>query len=91
MGQIEVYEWLKRQRESGQHRFFSIGEIEAGLKENGASCGRNTRSNLLSLRMYGYVETSMTSRLSDWRMLFRIKKKYTATKKRKGRKRPRGR
>ena len=78
MGQIEVYEWLKKQALTGNTGFFCVNEVMSGLKDDGMSASRvhNVRGSLLKLECHGYLESKMSNKLSNWRRLFRLKIKY---------------
>jgi len=78
MGQIEVFEFLKTQRLSGNEDYFSIEEIKKGIPiDNGSSNSyRNVRSSLIRLERHGYLETKMTGNWRAWHRLFRLKEKY---------------
>lgn len=78
MGQIEVYEYLKQQRLSGNHDFFSVIDVVKALKEQGKTNGmlESVRGSLMMLRRYGYLENKMSGDIRDWKMLFRLKEEY---------------
>ena len=75
MGQIEVYNYLKNKRLSGDVSYFSVAEIEKGLREKGYGNGtvQTVRGSLVKLEYWGYVETVMTGKFRNWKRLFRIK------------------
>jgi hypothetical protein len=77
MGQIEVYNYLKKVRLCGNSEYLTIREIEKGLKEEGYTNGviSSVRGSLIKLEYWGYVETMMTGDTRNWRRLFRIKEK----------------
>jgi hypothetical protein len=77
MGQIEVYNYLKKMRLTGDHKYFSVREVEKGLKQQGYSNGvlDTVRGSLIKLEYWGYVETIMTGEIRNWKRLFRIKEK----------------
>lgn len=76
MGQIEVYEFLKRQRELGEERFWSCREVEDACRQNGFSSGMlvSVRGDLVRLEVSGYLD-AMIQKLG-WRRTWRIKAKY---------------
>lgn len=80
MGQIEVYEWLKNQRRSGNQDYFSIEDIRKGLKEkkqNGCSNRyNNIRVAVIQLEAHNYLEVKLTGKSRAWFRLFRLKKEY---------------
>lgn len=77
MGQIEVYEWLKKKREFGDD-WFSVADIEAGLQEQGYTNGviYGVRGDVIKLEWSGYLEATKLGKLSSWKRVFRIKAKY---------------
>lgn len=79
MGQIEVYEYLKRMRSSGEEKYFSISEVEKGLRDQGETNGtiQTVRGSLLRLELAGYLETKMKGTYKTWQRGFRIREKYT--------------
>ncbi len=78
MGQIDVYDFLKQQRLSGNHRFWIIKEVEAALKGRGCSsgCVEGVGGDLLRLEWSGYLESKMFGGIREWRRCFRLKAKY---------------
>lgn len=81
MGQIEVYEWLKRQMKTGDLRYFTAKEIEKGLNDEGLVESKgyvngNVKILLIKLEAYGYLDTKRRGKLSDYNRTFRIKEKY---------------
>ena len=72
MGQVEIYEWLKDRRLSGDERFFSHKEIKAGMDELGQSTLR-LRACLIQLESFGYVDTECSGKRNNWFRRFRIK------------------
>ena len=80
MGQMEVYEWLKNQRESGKEQYFTTKEVEKGLTQAGFSNGtiKNLRVDLIKLTVSGYLEMIDLDKsgLNNYNRVFRIKKVY---------------
>ena len=78
MGQIEVYEFLKTELATGNKDFFSVAEVERALKIRGFTNGvlHTVRGSLVRLEYYGYLETKMNGKKSDWKRLFRLKEQY---------------
>lgn len=78
MGQREVYDWLKCQREFGNHSYFSIREIANGLKKNNMEGDvlKKVRSDIPPLLRAGFLEHRINGKVWDWYRLYRIKKKY---------------
>ena len=81
MGQIEVYEWLKKQRMTGDDRYWRPKEIERGMHDAGYDqCRRSSlMRNCNMLYQYGYLEIKMTGKFSDWQRMFRVKSQYLKT------------
>lgn len=81
MGQIEVYEFLKEKR-GYSDAWFSVADIEEGLKEKGYSNGTigAVRGDVLRLEWSGYLEAKKKGKLSDWKRVFRLKAKYIKKK-----------
>lgn len=78
MGQIEVFEYLKNKRLYGSTKFYSVAEIQRGLKEQGCSNGllHGVRGDVISLEWSGYLESEVKGSWREWRRCFRLKKKY---------------
>jgi hypothetical protein len=75
LGQIEVYEWLKMQRQSGNDAFFCVRDIERGLRECGCFHDYKTKvwAAVANLEAYGYLEVQKAGSRSDFRRVFRLK------------------
>ena len=70
-----MYEWLKRQRLTGDDSYFTITEIQRGLKSSGLfpeHC-RRVCAAVIQLEAFGYLDVM---RLENWRRMVRLKKKY---------------
>lgn len=80
MGQIEVYEFMKKARRSGDNAFYSCRAVESALKQDGATCGvlKGVRGDLLRLELSGYLEASINEK--PWIRCWRIKIKYAKGK-----------
>ena len=80
MGQIEVYELLKKERLTGNDVYFAPADVKKLLKENGYTngCLEGVWKDLLKLSDSGYLEFKMSGKFSDWKRLYRIKDKYVA-------------
>jgi len=81
MGQIEIYEWLKKQFRTGDVRYFTAKEIEKGLNDDGLTEAKgfsngNVKILLIKLEAYGYLDTKRKGKLSDYNRTFRVKEKY---------------
>lgn len=82
MGQVEVFEWLRDQRECGDDDFFYPKEIEKGLRSKGLSngalehirgdCFRLWQSGNGCLEMKDFDLKGQT----NWMKAFRVKKQY---------------
>ena len=81
MGQIEVYEWLKKQRKQGLDKFFTIEEVHKGLLEEDVSDKKSSvRFSLLRLEKYDYLEVKFPNEFRNWHIKFRLKEEYTKKK-----------
>ena len=78
MGQIEIYSFLKTQRETGSENYYSAKEIYKGLKVAGISrTHRNCiYTSLIQLERFEYVEVKMRGNLRSFHRTYRLKKKY---------------
>jgi len=78
VGQSEVFNYLRQQRLSGNHKFFSAIEVHNVLRlvEGNPQVRYNTNRLLNQLANYGFLEIKMTGKVYDWRRLFRIKEEY---------------
>lgn len=80
MGQFEVYEWLKNQREIGNESFFTPKEISEGVY--GASESGKVRlpvwNDVVSLAVHGYLEFESKDKtgFNNFYKAYRIKKEY---------------
>lgn len=83
MGQAEVYEFLKKERELGNEQFFSVREIRDKLKEQGLTNGQLEKLNmdLAHLNIHDYLDMKIGGKLSDWNRMFRLKIRYLNTTK----------
>lgn len=75
MGQLEVFEVLRRERCLGNDKYFGVQDIEKLLSnsEYKAASLYTVRGSLLKLDVHGYLDSR---RLSDWRKEWRVKRKY---------------
>jgi len=82
VGQIEVFNWLKKQRLTGSDKYFTLEEIEKGLKESGCSNGmlRALRGDILKLELYDYLDVKLEGKFLTWNRKYRLKDKYLLTK-----------
>jgi hypothetical protein len=83
LGQIEVFELLKRERQTGSEKFYSVSEVEKLMKQNGYTngCIKTVRSSLLLLYEFEYLDSVTSGKWSDWKRSFRVKDKYLEEKK----------
>jgi len=80
VGQIEIYEFLKRMRQTGDDRFFTYEQIFKGAKDMDTTENRiGCRRQVNQLCNYGYLELKMTGKIMDWQRTFRLKKRYLNT------------
>lgn len=76
MGQIEVYEYLKRQGLSGNHLWVNSRMIADAL-----GCRVDVaRGDLVRLALAGYMDTKPANSFGDWIGWFRLKAKYIKPK-----------
>jgi len=71
MGQIEIYDYLKAQRSSGNEEYFTARQIQKELNHNCRVYGA-----LIQLETYGYLEVKRTGKIHDWSRAYRLKKKF---------------
>lgn len=67
MNQPELYKWFCQRRQSGDHSYYSLKDIEKLLKENYLSL------KIRTLYAWGYLEVEDSTR---WKVRYRIKKFY---------------
>jgi len=78
MGQVEVYNFLKDRRKAGDDSFVSIPNMLKEIKtyKLNNQNPRGLRSAVVTLEAYGYLDVMKQGKLSDFRRVFRLKKKY---------------
>lgn len=78
MGQIEVYEFLKTERRSGNNDFFCVREVLQMMTERGQKNGGYdvVRRSLMRLSLSGYLDVKMSGKVTDWKRLYRLRNKY---------------
>jgi len=78
MAQIEIYNYLLKERLTGCEDYFSVNDIFKALKDEHEHINHlNTvRVGVIQLERFEYVEVKMQGTLRDWHRTFRIKKKY---------------
>jgi hypothetical protein len=78
LGQIEVYQFLKDRRAAGDNSFISVAGISNEIKTHQLNNinPRGVRSAVCTLEAYGYLDVKKPGKRSDFRRLFRLKKKY---------------
>jgi hypothetical protein len=77
MGQLEVYNLLKKLGKTGEHKFFKVSEIKRRLKKEGHCNGAIDRCHekVLQLWAKGYLHFKGKSIL-DRNKKFKLKAKY---------------
>ena len=74
MGQVEVYEMLRRRYESGDKGYHSLKEVRKYLKDEGLEYGIATvRACLLRLEGWGFIESRTGGSITNWLRKFRYK------------------
>lgn len=78
MAQIEIYDFLKKQRITKNNDFFSASEIYKLLSEASPEiCGQvSIYGGLIQLEAYGYLDVKRQGKLRDWHRAYRLKLKY---------------
>ena len=77
MGQQEVFDWLKLQREKGDESFFTAKQIYLGINEQGSEVSKDSVNKaILKLRLGGFLEYIRRIGWTDYKMRFRLKGKY---------------
>jgi hypothetical protein len=78
MGQIEIYEHLRKKRLQGVNSYFTARQVQLELSEQGLSKGAlwNVLSDLLSLEKHRYLEAEVQGPVGHWVRAFRLKDKY---------------
>ena len=75
MGQIAVYEWFRKRRETGDDEFYTIQEVRKALADEGESLSyRQANVAVWQLFRYGYLERRDPKSLRDWLVSFRLKR-----------------
>ena len=80
MGTIEIYYWLKKQRDKGIKTYFSPKEVFFGMvkdkilnKESNAFRNGNISVCLAKLEADGYLQVTVTGKWCDFQRRYRIK------------------
>jgi len=74
LAQIEIYEFLKKQRNCKNERYYSTNEIIKALKDEGLKLSKNNiYGALFQLEAYNYLEVKKEGTLRDRHRVFRIK------------------
>jgi len=78
MGQIEVYEWLKIRRLTGDHNFFSVLEIKNGMAESGmcSLARQGVAVSVMKLESDGKLDVDVVGNYRNFRRVVRLKNKY---------------
>lgn len=72
MGQNEILVWMRTQRLTGNHAYFTRAEIEKAVGNTGCSA-RNVKNQLSQLYGYGYLEIRW---INMWQKRYRLRAKY---------------
>jgi len=77
MAQIEIYNFLKEQRQLNND-YFSAIQIHKCLNNNGFKIANRggVYFGLIQLEGYGYLDVKKIGKLRDFKRIFRLKKKY---------------
>lgn len=78
MGQVEVYNWLKNQYESGNMQWFTTQDVIKGLKQdNPETCAyyRNVRTQLIKLTVSKLIDMQDLDKtgFNNYNRVFRYK------------------
>jgi hypothetical protein len=78
LSQWDVVDILRKQRLTGNDSFFTVGEIEKLMKDEGFTNGTitNVRRNVLKLENCDILEYKTSGKFSKWKFHYRIKDKY---------------
>lgn len=78
MGQIEVFNYLKDIRLSGDTGFYSIPQLTKAIRQHRLYCqnARGVWAAVVTLEAYGYLDVKREGKMSDWKRVVRLKKKY---------------
>lgn len=71
--QTIILNWFIKQREDGNHDFFSVKLVLKCLEEEGILTNGNTRNQINRLYAYGYLDVINPS---AWKRRFRVRDKY---------------
>jgi len=79
LAQIEIFEFLKAQREKGLEEYYTPMDIYKGVAKSEefnslAKC--RVYSAIIQLEAFGYLEVIRKGKLSSWKRAYRIKEKY---------------
>lgn len=69
--QDEVYDFLKAERERGNHEFFTSKEVWVALGKVFPYV--NVNRALVKLYAHNFLEFKMTGKLTDWRRMYRFR------------------
>ena len=78
MGQVEVFEYLKGLRLSGDHEFHSVPEISKAIRQH-KLYSRNWRgvwAAVVQLEAFGFLDVKKVGKLRDFRRVVRVKREY---------------
>ena len=79
MQEWEIFEYLKNQRKAGNDKYFSIGDIEAYVREQGGNGISRVRKQVRRLCRFGYLEVKPLP-LPDWKKYYRVRKQVLKRK-----------
>jgi len=71
--QTIILNWFIRQREAGNHDFFSVKYILKSLENEGVLTNGNTRMQINRLYAYNYLDVINPE---AWKRRFRVRDKY---------------
>jgi hypothetical protein len=76
MGQIEIYELLKKKRLAGDDSYFPVARVRKMLRAEGKPENCNTGLQLAQLESFGYCEAKKIHKNNEFWRAFRLKSKY---------------
>lgn len=78
MAQIEVFNYLKNMRRSGDNSYLSIPELTKSIRQHKLYSlnSRGVWAAVVTMEAYGYLDVKRKGKLSNWQRCVRLKKKY---------------
>ena len=70
MGQYEVLTFLKKERDKGNHKYFTITEVRDAMRK--IKVADEVGGLLISLERYKLVEGQYTMNINAWHRIFRM-------------------